>query len=159
VDRIEQLIGEIREELDELTDGKWPASRWVFGKLKKNEHATHPRIEWEEHSGLIGDGKLVGSNTGNISGDAETFTVTIWHSTRENCRNTLHNLILAARQKAYGPNVKFGAYEWREDAHTQTGRKLAVRVTLIIGVGTEVMPEAEVETHDHEIEVNGQPVC
>jgi len=167
VDRVDQLIEDIRVELDKLTrtdpldaaTGKWPAKYWVVGKLQKEQHATYPRIEWEEAGGAIGLGKLVGGNSGNIATDSEQFLVTIWHSSRENCRNTLHNLVLATRHAAFGPNQRFGAYDFVEDAHTKNGRKLAVTVTLTIPVSTEVMPEAEVESQDHSVMVGSEVVC
>jgi len=160
VDRIEQLIEDIRIELDLLTDGAWPAKRWVVGKLRKDEHSALPRIEWEEDGGIIALGKLVGGNTGNIATDTEQFAVTIWHNSKENCRNTLHNLVLATRHAAFGPNMKFGAYAFVEDAHTKSGRKLEVSVALTIPVGTEVMPEAVTPlTQDHSVTVGDEVVC
>lgn len=162
MDKFEQLIEDIRVELNSLTNGAWPASRWVFGKLKKEHQASLPRIEWEEAGGAISTvekGTPVGSNTGNIAADSESFDVTFWNKDREACRTSMHNLLLAARTTAFGPNVLPGAYRWVEDANVNSGRKLRLRLTLKIGVSTEVMPEAPVETHGHSIEVNGEEVC
>jgi hypothetical protein len=159
VDKVDQLIEDIRVELDRLTGGKWPAKHWVVGKLKKDEHAMLPRIEWEEAGGAIGIGRTVGGNTGNIATDTERFLVTIWHSSKENCRNTMHNLLLAARQSAFGPNVVPGAYDWVEDAHLKSGRKLTLAIGLTIPVGTEVHPEAAIASQGHEVMVGSEVIC
>jgi hypothetical protein len=159
VDKVDRLVEDIRTELNRLTSGAWPESRWAYGKLKKDEHAKLPRIEWEEAGGAIALGKLVGGNTGNIAADAEQFVVTIWNSSRETCRNTLHNLIIAARNEAFGPNVKWGAYDWDEPAHLNSGRKLKIAVTFTVPVDTEAHPEATIETQDHEIKVGTEVIC
>lgn len=159
MDKVDKLIEDIRVELNRLTGDKWPKANWAVGDKEKNQHAKLPRIEWEEAGGRIAIGKLVGGNTGNIATDEEDFIVTIWHSSRENCRGTLHNLVLATRHAAFGPNMKFGGYDWVDDEHLKSGRKLVVKVTLTIPVGTEVHPEAPIETLHHEVTVGGEVIC
>lgn len=168
-DKFETLIEEIRVELDTLTaqaaqladlpTERWPKEQWAVGQLEKQKNAAPPRIEWEEQDGSIEDSRSVGDNDGSIYTDAARYLVTVWHASVGESRRTLHNLMLAIRNVALGPNVVFGDYAWVDDANTKKGRKVAIRVTLRIPVPAEVMPSATTMSQDHQVSLNDQIVC
>jgi hypothetical protein len=159
MDSAEALIEEIRVELDRLTSGSWPTTRWAVGQLKKQQHATLPRIEWEELGGTFEDARLVGGAGGNIGIDAAKYQITIWNSTTELCRNTMHALRVAARNVGYGPNVVFGDYTWIDDAVTKLGRKLTFQITMRLPILCEVAQTADVDATTHSLTVADEVIC
>lgn len=162
----ETLIEEIRVALDALvantehpTTTNFPAERWSVGKLKKDHLTTPPRIDWVEKGGQFEQPKTSGANAGSILLDAANYEVTIWHTSAENCRATMHNLYLASRDVAGSVNVTFGRYEFVEDANIKLGRKLKLAVTLRLTVSSEVVPTVEIEDHEHEVFLGSEVVC
>lgn len=160
MDSADTLVEEIRVELNRLTGGNvWTAARWAVGQLIKQQHATFPRIEWEEIGGDIEDAQLIGGADGNVGVDASKWQVTVWNKDRELCRNTMHALRVAARNVCFGPNVIFGSYAWIDDANVKQGRKLTFQITLRIPVPSEVAQTADLETFNHQVIVGGAVVC
>lgn len=158
-DPAEQKIEAIRVELDSFTatgGDPWPENRWVVGKPKKNEHDRPPRVEWVEIGGAI---QTTTTGEGGIGSDACRYDVTIWHTSVENCRATLHNLYTATQSVMGAANMIFGAYSFVPEANLHDGRKLKLQVTLTITVSGEVAPTVEIASHDHEVTVGGEAVC
>ena len=149
-DSVETLVEAIRVELNTITGGLWPADRFAFEKLQKDRHDRAPRIEWVETGGSVQDAAtLVGGQTGTIGVDAVELNVTIWHTDKEKCRDTLHKLMVATRHVALGPNVSYGSYTWSEDAHLKSGQKLTMLVMLKIPILTDQSATVETTVESH----------
>jgi len=156
-DLSETIIDEIHRRLDEISGGHIPHE---IGVLKRNQHDKPPKVSWVEAPSSVSSALVVGGNAGDVATDEAVYDVTIWQVDKAECRNTLHNLIRAARDCINGPNIGSPMpYEWSPDAHLKLGRQLTLEFRMLLPVPRAPQPTAVVNAHGHTVTVAGEVVC
>lgn len=166
MDKVESLIREIETRYQALCAAALPTAitpvPFYWGGRAREEAKSNGRVTWQEPGGNFSLEGRVGGNTGHIGSQVARLNVVVWHNTLENARNTLHNVILATRQQARGPNVNWRGYEIpteEKPEYAKNGALIVAQVEVTIPISAQVVPEAPVENQDHSVVVGGIAVC
>lgn len=137
----EDVIDIVHEKLDELLGRPMP---YRGGKKERQHTNCHPLIVWAPTSncGKVGESTAAGGNPTPIGLDTCQYVVTIWHSSKANCRATLHNLVVAARLSKAKSSVRIGTkYDFPREAHADAGVIMLATCEVDIRVTDEVCVE------------------
>ena len=149
-DITETAIAAIHTKIDaELSPDTLP---YKIGAKYIRQKATNPRVVWAEADTVFEPAKRAGGNPAEIAVDASAWDVHIWHTSRENARTTMHNILAAARQVNYGSSwFRAKGYKPMQDASmalTAKGEGFVMRVEILIAVPEYIQSTVVVTTFE-----------
>lgn len=131
------IIDAIHAQLDaRLVAAGSSALDYSIGHDKRGKNARRPRIIWDDtqDGGNIERLDAAGGNPHHLAKDSRTFEVAIWHSSRENCLLTFHNLIASTYYAGYQKeSVAWdGSYSITADGSSRSGVVLVASCTVTV---------------------------
>lgn len=149
MDPAEQFVEDVHAELEDMDVGV----ELQFGAVKRNAPGGAPRVTWWLGPIEFAPPQEVGGvETSAILTQVQELRLRIWHTNRENCRATMTNVLVAARNKGFGGNIRPGKFEWDDTdkaAHMKNGRGLTGAFGLLLPVRDEAVELITIESTTH----------
>lgn len=147
-----------------------------FGQREQNDHADFPQVCWIETGGSFEDAR--GASGVPVTNDDDEVTdepealgawvdleVEVWRETGAECRDTIFNLVAAAKNVIDRNDLRWAGYDRVADRHLDHGHLFRLRMSIRLSVpfqGTEDHPNlTPIETHygefddDENVNVDG----
>jgi hypothetical protein len=161
-DGAEQFVLDVQDALTTML-APIPPVEAVFGALKKNEHRDAPLVNWWLEPLTLEDIEATDTEPAIVI-DQQKLGLRIWHTSIENVRATLHNILAAARAAGYGPKLRFpDRFEWSEQgnntaAHLKRYYSIQGIVDLRMPVSADPqgVTEVVIETINYFVSSNGE---
>lgn len=149
------IVDAIHAQLDSrLVAAGGSAIDYGIGRDQRGKNARRPRIVWDDSQtgGTIERIKAAGGNPHHLALDRRSFDVSVWHSSRENCLLTLHNLIASTYYAGYQKEavVWGGDYSITADGASRSGVVLTTRCTVTIVATLDIFATPTVTEFDGE---------
>lgn len=149
MDPAEQFVIDVHAEMTAMNVGVLHK----FGSVKRNEPGKDPLVTWWLGPITFAPAQEVGgAETNSILTEVQELRLRIWHSSRENVRSTLRNVLIAARNVGFAPNLRPGQFDWDDQevvAHMKRGRGLTGAIGLMLPIKGEPSELVTIESTTH----------